>query len=251
MRSAPCDQNAIDIFAGDWTSGFAPTWGELKAGRLPLFADPRIAWAIEQVSGVQGKRVLELGPLEGGHTYMIESSGAASILSIEANTRAYLRCLIAKEIMGLQRSRFVCGDFTMFLRGTDQRFDFVVASGVLYHQIDPIQVIADIARVAPAVAIWTHYYDADLIARNPAVANRVTRSVEAETAGFKHQRYKYTYGSALDWSGFCGGSHPCANWLSRADILGALKHFGFRSLTIGFDTPDHENGPAFAIIARK
>ena len=78
-----------------------------------------------------GRTVLELGPLEAGHSYLLERLGAAEIVGIEANTRAYLRCLVVKEILGLGRARFLCGEFVSYLRTSDRRFDLAVASGVL------------------------------------------------------------------------------------------------------------------------
>jgi hypothetical protein len=103
--SAPSPQNAIDIFEGEWASQLPdPT---LRAGSITLFDDYRIKWFAEHLGGFQNKTVLELGPLEAGHTYMLERLGAASILAIEANTRAFLKCLIVKELFDLRRARFL------------------------------------------------------------------------------------------------------------------------------------------------
>ena len=90
----PSAQNALDIFQGEWTSRFPASCG-LTAGEIPSFEDMRVLWAIQESGGVEGQSVLELGPLEGGHSFMLQEYGkAASITAIEANTRAYLKCLI-------------------------------------------------------------------------------------------------------------------------------------------------------------
>ena len=73
-------------------------------------------WLVEQLGGVRDLSILELGPLEGGHTYWLEKMGAKSILALEANTRAFLKCLVVKEVYGLERAKFLCGDFMGFLR---------------------------------------------------------------------------------------------------------------------------------------
>jgi len=52
---------------------------------------------------MKGKKVLELGPLEGAHTYMLEKAGG-DVLSIEGNHGAYIRCLIVKNFYGLKLS---------------------------------------------------------------------------------------------------------------------------------------------------
>src|SRR5215213_6466535 len=109
VRSAPSNQHALDIFKGEWAAILPAPFNDLRAGNLNLFYDNRAYWALNELGGCQGQRVLELGPCEGQHSYMLEQWGAASITSIEANTRAYLKCLIVKEVLGLQRVHFLCG----------------------------------------------------------------------------------------------------------------------------------------------
>jgi hypothetical protein len=55
-------------------------------GFHPLFEDPQTSWAIERIGGVQGKTVLELGPLEGWHSCILENAGVRSVVAIEGNT---------------------------------------------------------------------------------------------------------------------------------------------------------------------
>jgi hypothetical protein len=249
VRTAPDPQNALDIFHGEWSSRLPGELGRCVAGADNLFEDARIGWAAEQLGGLSGKTVLELGPLEGAHTYQVERLGAASITAIEANTRAYLRCLIVKELLNLQRARFECGDFVEYLRSRPPQVDVVIASGVLYHVPNPVEVLGLIAAITDRVFIWTHYYDAEVIAANSALAHKFTGSVAEAYQGFAHTLYRQEYGDTLDQDGFCGGSRPFSHWLSRADLLGALKHFGFNDIRLSFEAPQHFHGPAFALAA--
>jgi hypothetical protein len=41
----PSDQNALDLFAGEWSSSPPASRPDLKAGATPLFDDPRMQWA--------------------------------------------------------------------------------------------------------------------------------------------------------------------------------------------------------------
>ena len=75
IMSAPSPQNAIDIFEGEWASELPDP--SLIAGSITLFDDYRIKWFAEHLGGFQNKTILELGPLEAGHTYMLERLGAA------------------------------------------------------------------------------------------------------------------------------------------------------------------------------
>lgn len=136
---APSPKTAIDIFAGEWSSDLPPPYDGLTGGNVPLFDDGRIRWGNDQFGGFRGMRVLELGPLEGDHTFLLDRLGVAETVAVEANRRAFLRCLLVKELLGIPSAKSLCGDFMRFLliaaeRG--ERWDACVAVGVLYHQCD-------------------------------------------------------------------------------------------------------------------
>lgn len=250
ITSFPCEQNALDIFKNEWASRLPEPFAQLAAGNIPLFEDGRINWCVKSLGGIQGQTILELGPLEAGHTYMLEKKGAASILSIEANTRAYLKCLIIKEILDLKRAKFICGDFVKYLQNCATKFDVCIASGVLYHMTNPVELLSLISQVTDKIFIWTHYYDRDLLAANPhKIAKKFPSSISAEYNGFKHTLYRYEYLTALADPGFCGGSQAFSYWMSRGDILAALEYLGFNEIRINFEKPDHPNGPSFAVLA--
>lgn len=252
VTTAPSAQNAVDIFRGQWSSVLPDVLGVESSGRWAVFQDARIGWMVETMGGVAGKRILELGPLEGGHTWMLERSGAGSILSIEANTRAFLRCLVVKELLGMQKARFVCGDFLEFLRRNEDTFPICMASGVLYHMQNPAELIALLARhCSEYLFIWSHYYDRALVARRPEVARHFSDATASEHEGFRHTLYRYKYKDAVQWSGFCGAGRQESCWMSRQDLLGCLTFFGFEVTAIGFDDPDHPNGPALAVVAKR
>ncbi|MBE9125265.1 MULTISPECIES: class I SAM-dependent methyltransferase [unclassified Coleofasciculus] len=249
ITSAPNPQHALDIFQGEWSSKLPGNLAELNAGSALVFEDPRIEWGMTQLGGVKGKTVLELGPLEAGHTYMLERFGAASIVSIEANTRAFLKCLIIKELLELKGARFLCGDFVEYLRTNPKKFDVCIASGVLYHMQNPAELIALAAKTSDQVFLWTHYYNHQIISSNSGLSHKFSSGIPAEYAGFKHTLYRHSYEQALEWGGFCGGSSTFSYWMSRDDILACLKYFGLNSIQIGCEQPDHQNGPSFALTA--
>ena len=133
FNSPPSPQNAFDLFKGEWSTRLPDACGwTASTGPARLCEDYRVHWAAEQLGGFAGKRVLELGPLEGGHAYMLEQLGAASVFSLEASSRAFLKCLVLKEAFGLTRTRFLLGDFMPYLHTTADEFDVIFACGVLY-----------------------------------------------------------------------------------------------------------------------
>ncbi len=249
FTSAPSPQNALDIFKTEWWSRLPEPFAGLQAGHIAMFEDPRITWALSQLGDVKDKTILELGPLEGAHSYMFERAGAASVIAIEANPRAYLKCLVVKEIVRLPRTHFLCGDFLEYLRDKPARVFAVCASGVLYHMTEPVELLALLSTVTDRLFLWTHYYEAEIVRHNRTLSKRFTGEYENECGGYPYRLFRYQYWGSLGIRRFCGGSRPYAHWMRREDILDCLKRLGFNSIQIEFETPNHPDGPAFALVA--
>ena len=239
----PSNQNAVDLFAGQWFSTLPERVGADTGGIGKLFDDERIHWASSTLGGFRGKSVLELGPLEGCHSAMLEAAKAASILAIEANSDAYLRCLLVKELLGLQKPKFLLGDFREYLRTAPGVFDVGLACGVLYHMKNPVELIELMSQRVGSLFVWTHFYDESTIGKNAVVSKKFSGSWEATHAGFAHRLHAYGYGDALDWEGFCGGGSESCNWMEKAELLDAFEHFGFRIVGERLEM-EHPNGPA-------
>lgn len=249
VLTLPTNQNAVDIFRGEWASQF-PSRFAVEAGTAALFEDGRITWLADTLGGLENKKVLELGPLEGGHSWMLANAGA-NVVAVEAQSRAYLKCLVAKEITGMANVQFLLGDFVEYLRSTTERFDVCVASGVLYHLRNPVEVLDLIAQASDTMMLWTHYFDEQRAETDPSFGAKVTGSREHESNGLRYTLHRYEYQAALEWAGFCGGSAPYAEWLSRADLFAVIEGLGWTVRDIAFDDSDHPNGPALALIASR
>lgn len=248
---APEPDAALSLFAGSWSSRLP---GRDGPGRADLFADPRIEWLGEQVGDLHGSRVLELGPLEGGHTWMLEQRGAR-VTAVEANHAAFLRCLAVKNLLSMT-SEFRLGDFARALPGGGP-WDLVVASGVLYHMVEPERLLADIASATDRIFLWTHYFLDDPAAWHPDAAVRLgtkwrtAEQVERRCNGVDLRLVPMLYEEALGWTGFCGGPERYSLWMRRDELLALLGSLGFDDLRIAFDRPDGVNGPSFAVFAAR
>ena len=85
--------------------------------------------------------------------------------------RAYLKCLVMKEILGTERVRVLLGDAAAFLADSPvPRFDLAVASGVLYHMADPVTLLARLAKAADRLYLFTFYYDEAVMGGRPQLA---------------------------------------------------------------------------------
>ena len=250
VAGMPSLQNAIDLVPG-WVGQMPPHTG-LVAGKATLYADTRIDWLLTECFAVAGKAVLELGPLEAFHTDMLHRAGAASIDAIEANSLAYLRCLITKEALDLHHANFYLGDFLTWLEQSDRRYDLVVASGVLYHSHDPVRLLQLICERADSFFLWTHYFDEIAMPRNDVRRTPFSDRVETKRCrGVTVRLHERSYHKAWRDPSFCGGLQDGHFWIDRADILKLIAAFGFDRIRIADEQPDHENGPSFSIFAER
>jgi hypothetical protein len=244
VTGAPDPRHLVDIFAGEWSSRLPPPFDAVPAGPLPVFEDPRVAWAIAALGGVDGRQVLE-----GGHTWMLEQAGAARVVAVEANARALLRCLIVKELVGLPRTTFLLGDALAYLDASPPPFDAALAVGVLYHMTRPGAFLRALTAAAPRIFVWTCYYDP----QHPPKGSHgtVTEVRPSDDGGFPHTLHRVDYASEAGGSVFCGGTSAHAYWMTRDDILGCVRHAGLTDIEIAFDEPNNDYGASFGFVARR
>ena len=248
----PSEQNAFDLFPSSWSTSFS---GVETKGSFNGTQDSRIQWLMQQLDLVN-LNVLELGPLEAGHTYMLEKLGGAKVVAVESNVGAFLRCLIVKNHLNLS-AQFLLGDFEK-IDFSSRQHDLIVASGVLYHLKDPVEFLLRISESTDRLFIWTHYFDPDFSKWNNGLMkpidlgkwdyeNPITKVIKGKTV----RMVKQSYGEALGWSGFCGGTDVYSHWIFKEDLLSLLRDIGFKKLEISFDAIDHPNGPSFCVYCEK
>jgi len=246
----PSPQTAVDIFAGNWLSDLSKVCAVVGTGDYDLFvADARPKQAAKALGNKDGRldgmSILELGPLEGAHSYQLEQLGAASIVGIETNVDAFLKCLIIKEILNLNRSHFMFGDALEFLTKTEDRFDIVFCSGILYHMRDPVTVIKAICNVTNKSFVWTHYYNDE---RGNVEGRRTQRQVSIY--GFDATYYELEY-SNRENNAFLGGNDDLRAWMTRDDILACFKYFGLDQIIPFDDVPLNPNGACLTFAASR
>ena len=246
----PSAQNAVDLVAG-WNHALPPEAG-VVAGTAVLYEDRRIDWCLEQFGSIAGCRLLELGPLEAVHTYMLHRHNPALIHAVEANKLAFMRCLITKELLGLSRAHFMLGDFQKWLECYPEQYDLIVASGVLYHMYNPVQLIDLMSKRSNALYIWTHYFSET--AMPPGDLRRGAFSGEVETLAFKGvdvRLHKRSYHGAWLEKKFCGGIYDEHCWMEKGQILAVLKALGYKDVRVAHDLSDTPSGPCISIFARR
>jgi hypothetical protein len=246
----PSAQNAIDALPG-WNHAIPDHVGAI-AGPGAFYNDPRILWALEQFGSIEGCKILELGPLEASHTYILERNHPAFIHAIEANKLSFLRCLVVKELLDLKRAKFFLGDFIEWLEHTTERYDLIIASGVLYHMESPVRLLELLAARCDAFYLWTHYASDEAMPPGDPRGSAFIGSVEIQKCHDIQVRLrKRSYHGAWRSKSFCGGMHDLHRWMEKEDILKIIRVLGFRDVRIAHDEPAHPNGPSFSVFARR
>lgn len=235
-------------FNADWMS-ILPL-ERVGSGGKPVFADHRIEWLISRLGGVAGKSILELGSMEGGHSYMLSKAGA-NVVGVEGNQESYIRTLIAKEAIGFQAA-FVPTDFREYLRWcakSGRRFDIVLAAGVFYHVTDPAELAKLIASVTDCAFFWSHYYDDAKIAASEVGARYFSGATEpVECNGFQCIGYRRDYDVFPTRR---GGLEQHSLWLRKCDCIGVWNAAGFNQFELCFENDSNIYGPAFGCLSRK
>jgi hypothetical protein len=249
ILTGPTPQTALDIFQGTWISKLPGEFAHYTAGSTPLFDDIRIPLATQHLGPVKNLDILDLGPLEGGQAYVLEQCGARSVTSVEANAILYLKCLVVKEILGMSRTKFLCGEATEYLKSQScPRFDVAICSGILYHMEDPIELLRLLSLKTDKLLIWSHYFDPECRERNVIQSFGVT--AQREFLGKSHTYHRQEYEGQFDSKVFCGGTARHSNWMERDSILTILCDAGYDDVNI-INDGDSPNGPFILLTAQK
>ena len=251
INKTPSNQNIINIFGNSWKTKF-PNFLSVEAGDSNYFDDKRVEWVSSEVGGLSGKSVVELGPFEAYNTYQLSEQGACPLVAVEGNQINFLKCLAVKEILEFN-CKFNLGDCTLFLESLDKKIDLIFASGILYHQTDPLRFLKACSDKTENLFIWTHYFDESLYddPKNCKFFNKNKCTVEKKY-GYECVMYPRFYN--FDERGppqlFSGGFYDFAYWMKFDDIINYLDFLGFKSIKLR-SKGMHHAGPITSLLASK
>jgi hypothetical protein len=236
-----------DMFStmGGWTTQFEVD-GVLIGGNAILSKDPRMIWHMEKIGGVKGKKILELGPLEGGHTKMMIEAGAKKVVAIEGLSDCFLRCLIVKEAFNLKNAEFWFADFCKVIpeEFLPHKFDAVLAAGVLYHQKNPAQLIHNLACITDTVMVWSQ------VASDTQPGGRTAFIQVRDHDNAYYGKWNNYGGSRMISESYCGGLNDEAFWMFPEEMRQCFKDAGFVNI---IETPSGPtlHGDCLLFVASK
>jgi SAM-dependent methyltransferase len=221
QRLLPFTAHKIEIRDGVWTT---PNDGD----------DPLIALTtkvvMERCAGsLSGRRVLDLGCLEGGYSVAFAKLGAQEVVGVEVRELSYERCQLLKRCLRLDNVRFIKEDVKEIDPKVLGCFDIVFAQGILYHMDDPFSFLTNVSRLTSGFAlIDTH------IARRDSWAHGCSAVLTKKTFGSKvydgRTFYEYPPGLSMEeidkllWASH---GNPASFWLTEESLVAMLSEVGF------------------------
>lgn len=213
---------------GPWITRFA-VGGKEYGGNFNAMQDTRVEQFFESFPNPE--RILELGSLEGGHSFSLASRPSVKyVLGVEGRDFNVEKARFVQGLLKMTNVEFVTANLETTDLASHGEFDAVFCSGLLYHLPKPWELIERISRVSPNVFMWTHY----------------TKEEDINTSangwpGFTYQEL----GLADPLSGMSADSF----WPTLEGLQDMLKKYGFEKVHLIEDDPNHPQGPAITLAA--
>jgi SAM-dependent methyltransferase len=205
--------------------------GHAYGGQYEAASDIRLKWFQQYFPEAQ--YILELGSLEGGHSFALAAlPHVKRVVAIEGRKDNLERARFVQRVLKQDKVSFVHANLERFDLGRLGDFDVVFCSGVLYHLPEPWKLVEQMSRVARGAFIWTHY------------------AKEHKAKALRHRYRGYLYREWFFLFEAFSGLSAESFWPTRDGLLQMLTDYGFRDLTIVEDDPLHAHGPALTLVAR-
>lgn len=205
--------------------------GRAYGGRYDAANDIRMTWFREHFP--DARTILELGSLEGGHSFALAALPQVErVVALEGRQASLARASFVQELLGRDNVSFVRADLQQTDLSQFGSFDVVVCLGLLYHLPEPWRLVEQIARVSRSLFLWTHY-----------AAPRKAKKTRHGYRGRTYREWLFLF-EALS------GLSPASFWPDRESLLRMLADHGFRRTTVIDDNPAHADGPAITLAAR-
>lgn len=204
--------------------------GQNYGGDISAAGDSRVDQFFQFVP--TAATILELGPLEGAHTFMLaRRAGTKQVLALEGREANLRKARLVQELMNVGNVEFAQANLENCDLAAFGKFDAVFCSGVIYHLPEPWKLISQLPAVAPNLFIWTHY-----------AADENAEIVSGDLRG-----KIYVEGGATEP---LSGMSATATWLTLGSLISSLTRSGYATVHVIDNDPAHPNGPAVMIGAR-
>lgn len=182
-------------------------------------------------ASIKGRRVADLGSLEGSFSLALAQKGA-DVVGFEARAKEIEKANLLKEHFELPNMNFIQTDVKEFSQERFGRFDLVLALGIIYHLDNPVRLLHQIAGATDRLIVDTHLApanDEELAQINPQISN-LSSLEEINSRGRAYEgRWFFEFPEDADreaqiWASY---SNNRSFWLTKESLLLAIYHAGF------------------------
>ncbi|HMJ08316.1 MAG TPA: class I SAM-dependent methyltransferase [Pyrinomonadaceae bacterium] len=176
------------------------------------------------------KTVLELGSLEGGHSFAIaRHPSVEKVIAVEARSENIERAKFIKGLLKDEKVEFVEADLEKADLSTFGKFDAVLCSG-LYHLPEPWKLVEQCGKVSGGIFIWTQ--------------NACENEAKKFSGGYRGKWYREG-----GWRDPLSGVSKYSFWLSFGSLVNLLTANGFERIEVIENNLEHPKGCAVTLAA--
>ena len=170
---------------------------------------------LTDVFPLEGKSVVEFGPLDASQTAFLVHSGASRVVCVEARPENAMKVLAARQAMGWNNVEVRMDDFHNADANSMGRFDLAFAHGVYYHTIAPFVFLENLISLSDNVFLGG-YCTTD---ENPAI--------EYQHLTHNGQSYRVKRYEEAGRGDFYAGINSYAYFLEGEDLLKFFQTNGY------------------------
>lgn len=195
----------------------------------------------EHVGDVSGMTAVDLGAMTGYFSFAMEGMGL-DVVAIEARET---NIADARKEVSSRRSgvRFVRGDVKLYPFSPSDRYDIVLAFGILYHLDRPVEWLRSVCPTAArAVVVDTHYAPEAPEGSCPGPGRMEIgplESVSVRNVRYRGRKYReYRPGKDREDSQdlrCAAWSNPWSFWLTPPSLVRAMTDAGLSDVTVVAD----------------
>ena len=130
--------------------------GQDYGGQYEAARDGRLTWFRDHFP--QAATILELGSLEGGHSFaMAEWPHVRQVVAVEGRKANLRRARFVQSLLRQEKVQFVRANLESLDLAGLGRFDAALCMGLLYHLKQPWRLLQRLSQVTRGLLLWTHY----------------------------------------------------------------------------------------------
>lgn len=190
---------------------------------------------LHSLVNLKGKTVLEVGCFEGVHTTGLASFGGL-VTAVDSRLEHVVKTMVRCGFYGASPKVFLADVDQYPLDERLTSYDIGFHCGVLYHLIDPIRHLYELApKIKESILLDTHY----------ALDEEAT-----QTYRFAEKEYAYKHYGEDGKRNVFAGMYDHAKWLRLDALVSILGDLGFKNV-LRCEPRQERNGARVLLIARR